>query len=161
MTLLRFRRRCLLVYRTTTATHGSIAIQASRSASRRYNTVVYDFDGGCGRSTPVGLHCRSVHCRTASDPSRVAATSENGTRRARGRRLCLDGSFVRSRSRSTGRLRRLRRESGEEIGHEAAAAAAADYVTRGRDEADHGRPGSAAPVLYTRRLLLRKRARTR
>lgn len=37
------------------------------------------------------------------------------------------------------------------------------YVTRGRDEADHGRPGSAAQVLYTRRrpaarLLLRKRA---
>lgn len=39
------------------------------------------------------------------------------------------------------------------VGHTIAAAAtkAVDYVTRGRDEADHGRSGSTVPVLYTGR----------
>ncbi|CAI6363768.1 unnamed protein product [Macrosiphum euphorbiae] len=37
----------------------------------------------------------------------------------------------------------------------------ADYVTRGRDEADHGRTGSAAPVLYTLRPAVARLLETR
>uniref|UniRef100_A0A2S2NVQ5 Uncharacterized protein n=1 Tax=Schizaphis graminum TaxID=13262 RepID=A0A2S2NVQ5_SCHGA len=35
------------------------------------------------------------------------------------------------------------------------------YVTRGRDEADHGRTGSAAPVLYTLRPAVARLLETR
>jgi hypothetical protein len=45
--------------------------------------------------------------------------------------------------------------------HAVVVVAAADYVTRGQDEADHGRTGSAAPVLYTLGVAVARLLKTR
>jgi len=56
--------------------------------------------------------------------------------------------------------RRRRRRSWLTVGR-SADESRADYVTRGRDEADHGRTGSAAQVLYTLRPAVARLLETR